>query len=123
MHIHTGYKPFKCEHCNKTFTEKGNLKTHYKVHEKEKVVIDFPIKDVKTVDSGTTEVASAVINNNALPAVNNITNNVFLGMNQNDLLYQAVFSMYNPLSYHVLGFYNQFINDRLYSAYRNNMFN
>ena len=26
---HSNIKPFKCEHCSKSFTEKGHLKCHF----------------------------------------------------------------------------------------------
>ncbi len=35
--IHTGEKPYECpfKECHKRFTEKGNMKTHYKTHVKD----------------------------------------------------------------------------------------
>ena len=34
LHTHQGEKPYKCNfpNCSKSFTEKGNMKTHYKNH-------------------------------------------------------------------------------------------
>jgi hypothetical protein len=32
MRVHTGVKPYKCDICNKYFSEKSNLKTHVKKH-------------------------------------------------------------------------------------------
>jgi hypothetical protein len=34
MRVHTGAKPFKCEICEKCFSEKSNLKTHVKIHKR-----------------------------------------------------------------------------------------
>ena len=35
--VHLKIKPFQCEHCKKSFYQKGNMKTHVKtVHSKEK---------------------------------------------------------------------------------------
>jgi uncharacterized Zn-finger protein len=36
MHIHEEGKPFECPNCKKKFREKGNMKTHLKIHEKKK---------------------------------------------------------------------------------------
>lgn len=37
MKIHTGEKDYNCRHCSKGFTQRGNLKTHERsVHTKEK---------------------------------------------------------------------------------------
>ena len=32
--IHTGHKPFKCEFCERAFTQKGNLRSHMITHMK-----------------------------------------------------------------------------------------
>lgn len=36
MRIHQGYKPYKCDVCNKGFHQKGNYKNHRLTHSKEK---------------------------------------------------------------------------------------
>lgn len=30
--MHKGVKPYKCPHCSKTFTQKGNMRKHSKLH-------------------------------------------------------------------------------------------
>ena len=32
MFLHTAEKPYKCEHCNKTFTQRSSLRTHIMIH-------------------------------------------------------------------------------------------
>ena len=32
LRIHYGIKPYSCKYCNKSFNEKGNLKTHIRIH-------------------------------------------------------------------------------------------
>jgi uncharacterized Zn-finger protein len=36
MRVHTGIKPFQCDICKKSFSEKSNLKTHLKIHKNSK---------------------------------------------------------------------------------------
>ena len=32
IRIHTGYKPYKCNHFNKSFSQSNNLRQHQRVH-------------------------------------------------------------------------------------------
>ena len=32
MRRHTGEKPYKCDKCDRAFSESGNLRTHLKIH-------------------------------------------------------------------------------------------
>jgi len=43
LHTHQGDKPHKCPfpYCNKSFTERGNMKTHYKNHLEVNFIILF----------------------------------------------------------------------------------
>ena len=34
MRRHTGEKPYKCDKCDRAFSESGNLRTHLKTHVK-----------------------------------------------------------------------------------------
>jgi hypothetical protein len=102
MHTHTGYKPYKCEICEKTFTEKGNLKTHCKIH-KVKTVIHSPEKECKKcIEAPTTEAVNVNISQPPSVTINNIySNNIVnpLMMYQDNLIYQAMFSNYYQLNY------------------------
>jgi hypothetical protein len=73
MRVHTGVKPFKCDICNKFFSEKSNLKTHIKKHRdinqniKTKIITEVSVPETQVNNECkfsmlTDEVNSQIIN-------------------------------------------------------------
>lgn len=78
-HTHSGLKPHRCLYrgCNKTFSERGNMKTHMKIHYKKQKKPD--VDKITKLDENSETCNSVKVTNN----VNTVNNNTFL-LNANE---------------------------------------